>query len=143
MFLHFFFFSNILNASIINENLTDQIETEVVEAIFNTHQIELKKDELNFLPKSLKCFYGNNRSLILDNLNDISIDQYHFKVDLKRTGIIIDWSDGDQVNGLFLTKNALNNLNSNEVTTIPVKIYEGYWWADGDHYKLINAECSL
>lgn len=139
IFISLFIISNSVFANNLKNELIDQINSEVVEAVLRTHHVELAKKDLSLLPDSLKCIIDNNEY----SLKELTNYDLTYKSDEKKMSILIDWSDGDQVGGLFVTTKALRMLSLKEIESIPAKIYEGYWWADGDHYKLTNAECHL
>lgn len=133
------------------DNLLDRLNSQVVDSILYSHQSNLSQIDFNIIPESLKCSNGKEFEIDLVNLKTLSpgishgdyIQEITLKSDEHKSGLVLDWTDGDQVGGLFVTMSSLDSLTHGTTKIIPAKIYNGYWWADGDHYSLIDATCVL
>jgi hypothetical protein len=122
-------------------------ESAAVDDLVRTYQIPLEQDEIAKLPIAIVCAKGLASELSIENLKNISATENFQPVRLRtndsKTGLIIDWSDGDQVGGLFVETKDLKNLIQGLTQKIQAKTYNGFWYKDGDHYELSDTECEL
>ena len=128
---------------------TDAIDSSIVNMLFQIHQTKLDPADLKKLPAALVCKDGTRISGISSGKavlgtgsgpNDYGFD---FFADTNKVSVLFNWSDGDQVGGLYVLKSDLEALAANTKASIPAKTLSGFDWADGDHYKLTDTVCSL
>ena len=116
----------------------DALDSAVVDALLESYSKTASVVDFKMIPDQIIC--GNEKLIV--GLKPF-LDQKVLRTNKDNSGVVIDWSNGDQVGGLFVLTNDLVNLNSKKTTSIPAKVYEGFWWADGSHYSLKDINCRL
>jgi hypothetical protein len=125
------------SANVKNLNLEGPAE---VDALVAAHQVPLTQEEISLLPQALVCGKNTDQQLSLD---ESSFQSIKLRTNEAKSGLIMDWSDGDQVGGLFVKTKELQKLTKGLVNKIAAKSYNGFWYMDGDHYELTDTECEL
>ena len=109
----------------------DAINSAIVDMLFATHQVKLSPEELKKIPAEIVC------------KDDSDVSASSFMSDKDNGSLVANWSDGDQVGGLYLLRADLENLAAKKTDSIPAKSISGFWWSDGDHYGMTDTACRL
>ena len=127
---------------------SDALESSLVDAIVQSHQTEPSQVVLDSIVDGIRCSSGETEISLtgLRSGSPASVGQI-FDADIRMStdeagqGIIIDWSSGDQVGGLYLLVADLQNSSAKRSRSIPAKFYNGFWYADGNHYAFEDVVC--
>jgi hypothetical protein len=124
-------------------------DAKAVDALVAAYQIDFPKIQMATLPDSIICAKGSDQEINISDLrNSASASEESFGPRIKvktndaQTGLVIDWSDGDQIGGVFFKMNDLKKLSAGNSVFVSAKAYSGFWWIDGDHYEMSDVECS-
>ena len=119
----------------------DSINSAIVNMIFDIHGTKIDQADLKKFPNGLVC--TDDSHITNTGSGNSSYDFSSALTDKNKVGLVFNWSDGDQVAGLYLLRSDLEALAAKRVTSIPAKAIGGFWWSDGDHYSISDTVCRM
>jgi hypothetical protein len=118
-------------------NTIDQLNSLIVDSVISNHQNKLSEEDLKKIPEELSCI--GQESLAKVKIPNLRKLDNMILTNESKTSVVINLTDGDQVAGYLALTSDLIDLNSKKVSTITLKSFSGFWWADGDHYKFSDS----
>ena len=110
---------------------TEELKSRILDQVRDAHSITLSAEELQSIPKSIVCSDDSDYQQEVSGLRD---PQITLKTTLRKDTVLVDLSDGDQVSGYILLLSDLKDLANHKKSSIEAISFEGFWWADGNHY---------